>query len=97
MSTTTSGTAATARAGSASTSQTEHVDTMFASSTVARHYVRGALGLALVVLALVLTPAYGAGIWLVALPALVLWRGCPTCWTLGLIQTRQVCAIRRRP
>ena len=72
------------------------VDTTFASSSVARHYVRGALGLGLVLLALALTPVYGAGIWLIALPALVLWRGCPTCWTLGLMQTKQVCAMKRR-
>ena len=71
-------------------------ETMFASRSVPRHYARGIAGLALVVLALALTPAYGAGIWLIALPALLLWRGCPTCWTLGLIQTRQVCELKRR-
>ena len=80
----------------ARTSHGADIDTTFASSSVARHYVRGALGLGLVLLALALTPVYGAGIWLIALPALVLWRGCPTCWTLGLMQTKQVCAMKRR-
>ncbi|QWC84357.1 hypothetical protein KLP28_12330 [Nocardioidaceae bacterium] len=76
--------------------ETSTSDTMFASRSVRVHWARGIAGLALVVLALALTPAYGAGIWIVALPALVLWRGCPTCWTLGLMQTKQVCAIRGR-
>lgn len=74
----------------------EFEDTLFASSSVARHYVRGAAGLAFVLVAMALTPLWGPGSLLLALPALVLWRGCPTCWTVGLMQTKQVCAMRPR-
>jgi hypothetical protein len=68
-----------------------------ASKSMGTHYARGALGLlalvAAVVGAAVATPA--------ALVLLILtafaWRGCPTCWAVGLMQTRerQVCSIRR--
>ena len=70
-------------------------DTLFASKSVARHYVRGALGLALVLLGMLLTPAFGPSALLIGLPALVLWRGCPTCWTVGLMQTKQACETKR--
>ena len=58
----------------------------FASDTLAEHLLRGAVGLALVVAGLVLA---GDHPWaLLGLPLAVLaWRGCPTCWTLGLAQT----------
>ena len=59
---------------------------MFASRTVAEHLVRGVLGLVLVVVSLVHA---GAHTWalLGLLPAVALWRGCPTCWALGLAAT----------
>jgi hypothetical protein len=64
----------------------------FASSSIKRHYTRGALGLlslvAAIVGAAVATP--------LALALLVItvaaWRGCPTCWAVGLMQTRARCA-----
>lgn len=59
---------------------------MFASRSVTEHLVRGVVGLVLIVAAL----AYaGTTPWslLLAVPALVAWRGCPTCWTLGLMAT----------
>ena len=60
-----------------------------ASSSTRRHYVRGAAGLLAFVAALA-GPAAGTP----AAPALLLltvaaWRGCPTCWALGLLQTRE--------
>ncbi|RYC11008.1 hypothetical protein [Nocardioides zhouii] len=66
-------------------------DTMFASSSVPRHLVRGALGLPLMVAAFVLVPWLGPLALLLIVPAAVLPRGCPTCWALGLAQT---CALR---
>lgn len=66
-------------------------DTLFASSTVPRHLVRGALGLPLMVAAFVLVPWWGPLALLLVVPAAVLLRGCPTCWALGLSQT---CALR---
>jgi hypothetical protein len=63
------------------------MDTTFASSTVARHLLRGALGLALLVGSVVWASASGPAALLLALPGFVLLRGCPTCWALGLAQT----------
>ena len=68
------------------TAEADPVLAMFASGSVTEHVVRGLVGLALVVLALVLAPAHpwallGLG------PAALAWRGCPTCWLLGLGQT----------
>ncbi|HEX8103235.1 MAG TPA: hypothetical protein VF533_11530 [Solirubrobacteraceae bacterium] len=71
----------------------------FASASVPRHLARGLVGL----LALVAAFA-GAGLGSPAALALlvvtvVAWRGCPTCWTVGLLQTmeceRRSCA--RKP
>jgi hypothetical protein len=66
----------------------------FASRSVKRHYTRGALGL----LALVAAVVGAAAATPVALALLIVtavaWRGCPTCWVVGLTQTheRQACA-----
>ena len=63
-------------------------DTMFASSSVPVHLLRGALGLPLLVAAFVLIGPVGPWTLLLAVPAVLLLRGCPTCWLLGLAQTR---------
>ena len=68
----------------------------FASRSVTQHYVRGALGL----LALVAAFAGAVAGMPAALASLILtvvaWRGCPTCWAVGLMQTceREACARR---
>jgi hypothetical protein len=63
-----------------------------ASRSVTRHYVRGALGL----LALIAAVAGAAAGTPAALALLIVtaasWRGCPTCWAIGLIQTREACS-----
>jgi hypothetical protein len=59
------------------------------SRTVARHYARGVLGLVALVGAVV-GAAGGASVALALLIVTVAaWRGCPTCWALGLVQTRE--------
>lgn len=58
----------------------------FASSSVAEHVLRGVLGLVLAVGALVLAPAHPWAL-LGLIGTVVAWRGCPTCWTLGLAWT----------
>jgi hypothetical protein len=59
-----------------------------ASRSVSRHVARGGLGL-LAFLAAVLGAALGVPAALVLLaPAALAWRGCPTCWAIGLAQTR---------
>ena len=69
-------------------------ETMFASRTVLRHLVRGVLGLAALVAAFALVPVWGPVALLLVPVAVVLLRGCPTCWALGLVQTRAVCRAR---
>ena len=73
---------------------TDFFETMFASSSVPRHLVRGAVGLPLMVAAFVLIPWVGGWSLLLLVPAVLLLRGCPTCWALGLAQT---CALRDQP
>ncbi|WP_028471879.1 hypothetical protein [Nocardioides alkalitolerans] len=64
-------------------------DELFASSSVRVHVVRGLLGAALAVAAFALIGTVGGWSLLLLVPAVVLWRGCPTCWALGLTQTRE--------
>ncbi|PUA82573.1 hypothetical protein [Nocardioides currus] len=66
-------------------------ETMFASRSVPRHLVRGALGLPMMVAAFALVPWVGPLALLLVVPAAVLLRGCPGCWAMGLAQT---CALR---
>ena len=69
------------------------LDTMFASRSLPRHLVRGALGLPMMVAAFVLVPWVGPLSLLLVVPAAVLLRGCPGCWAIGLSQT---CAMNPR-
>jgi hypothetical protein len=64
----------------------------FASTSIKRHYARGALGLLALVAAVVgAALATPAALGLLIL-TVVAWRGCPTCWAVGLMQTREACA-----
>lgn len=59
---------------------------VFASKTIAAHLLRGAVGIGAFVAASMLAPAHPA-LAIAMLPvALVALRGCPMCWTLGLVQ-----------
>lgn len=58
-----------------------------ASRSVAGHLGRGAAGLLAAVLAIVLLSPVGPVSLLLFVPAFGLWRGCPTCWTVGLFGT----------
>ena len=60
---------------------------MFASKTIATHLLRGVIGAALIAWALEhqsSNPAFALAAGIVALIAM---RGCPLCWTLGLLAT----------
>ncbi|MGP3987463.1 hypothetical protein [Streptomyces sp. 3N207] len=59
----------------------------FASTSVPRHLLRGALGFGLITGAIALMPSAGPAALLAAPLALVAFRGCPTCWVVGLAQT----------
>lgn len=63
----------------------------FASASVPRHLVRGALGLVAFVAALALLGPVGAPALGLLVVAGIAWRGCPTCWMVGLQQTRERC------
>ncbi|MEV5835977.1 hypothetical protein [Nocardia sp. NPDC052112] len=59
----------------------------FASASLSRHLARGAIGFGAAIGSFALLPVVGA-ISLLLLPVgLVALRGCPTCWTIGLLQT----------
>jgi len=66
-----------------------------ASSSVAAHLTRGAIGFGLIGAALALTPSHGPAALLLAPPGMVALRGCPTCWIAGLIQTISAGRLQR--
>ena len=74
------------RSGRAPAVAEDPVGAVFASRTLVEHHVRGVVGLVLVVAALAWA---GTTAWalLLAVPGVVAWRGCPTCWALGLSAT----------
>ncbi|MEU9234083.1 hypothetical protein [Streptomyces subrutilus] len=59
----------------------------FASRSVPRHLARGAIGFGLIIGSLALVPVAGPAALLAAPLALIAFRGCPTCWMVGLAQT----------
>lgn len=59
----------------------------FASASVAAHLARGALGFGTIALAVVLAVAVTPAALTIAPLGMVALRGCPTCWTVGLIET----------
>ncbi len=67
----------------------------FASGSLALHLMRGAIGFGLIAAALVLSAGHGPVALLLAPAGLVSLRGCPTCWTIGLIQTISAGRLRR--
>ena len=60
---------------------------MFASRTLIEHILRGAVGIGALWLAVTIAATHP--LWSLALGALVLlaFRGCPICWTIGLLET----------
>jgi hypothetical protein len=59
------------------------------SKTVAGHYARGALGLLALAGAIAgVAAGVPAALGLLIVTG-VAWRGCPTCWAIGLMHTRE--------
>jgi hypothetical protein len=56
------------------------------TSPLGRHLLRGAVGFGLIGAALVLTRSVGPVALLLAPAGLIALRGCPACWTAGLIE-----------
>jgi hypothetical protein len=69
---------------------------LFATRTVSGHLLRGAVAFGL--LALALAQQHAHPLWAMggALAALVVMRGCPMCWAIGLVETVQQRAARGR-
>jgi hypothetical protein len=70
-------------------------DTMFASGSVRVHLIRGGLGLVAFVAAFALVGIVGPVSLLLLIPAGLAWRGCPTCWAVGLTRTKALRTCRR--
>ncbi|MEU4932333.1 hypothetical protein AB0G54_38510 [Streptomyces yokosukanensis] len=68
----------------------------FASTSVARHLVRGVIGFGLIIGSIALVPFAGPISLLAAPPGLVALRGCPTCWLIGLVRTVSRGRLQRR-
>lgn len=67
----------------------------FSSSSLPRHLARGAVGFGGLIGSIALLPAIGP-VALLLLPLGVLaLRGCPMCWTIGLLQTLSRGRLRR--
>lgn len=67
----------------------------FASASLPRHLVRGVVGFGALIGSVALIPAVGP-VALMLLPVgLVALRGCPMCWTIGLMQTVSRGRLRR--
>ena len=58
-----------------------------ASGSVRAHLCRGAVGLTAAILAIVLAAVVGPISLVLLLVTVFAWRGCPTCWTVGLLGT----------
>ena len=67
-----------------------------ASGSLREHVARGAAGFGAAALAVALLSAVGPISLLLLLLSVVAWRGCPTCWTVGLIGTIADERARRR-
>lgn len=70
--------------------------TDFASTSVPRHLARGAIGFGLIIGSIALVPVAGPATLLAAPLALIAFRGCPTCWMVGLAQTISLGRLERQ-
>ncbi len=75
---------------------TERTQPDYAGKSVPRHLARGALGFGLIIGSLALIPVVGPVSLLAAPLALLAFRGCPTCWAVGLVQTVSRGRLRRQ-
>ena len=62
---------------------------LFATHTLGGHLIRGAIAFAFPYGAIGWQHAHPVGSVLAGLLALVAMRGCPACWTIGLVETIQ--------
>jgi hypothetical protein len=60
---------------------------MFASNTIAAHLMRGLIAAALIAWVLVFQASNPLFAVAAGIGAVVAMRGCPLCWTMGLVET----------
>jgi hypothetical protein len=60
---------------------------VFGSRTIWGHLLKGLLGFAFLAVVLLYAPALGWWTLVPAAAALACFRGCPMCWTVGLVET----------
>ena len=60
---------------------------MFASQGVLEHLVRGLIGMGSIAGAILVAPSQPWVLWLAIPVCLMAWRGCPTCWLVGSLET----------
>lgn len=68
--------------------------TMFASNTVIEHLLRGVAGMALLWLAIDIAYTHPFASLGLGIVVLIVFRGCPVCWTIGLFETVYVKYVR---
>jgi hypothetical protein len=68
---------------------------MYCNTSVLNQIARGVLAVACIAGAIVLTPHFWPAVALFAV-AVVLMRGCPICWLLGLVEAIESSADRKR-
>lgn len=88
--------AADATDATASRSIPPRTDHSFASASLAVHLRRGLVGFVAVALAWFSWPRIGVVALAPAAIGVVALRGCPTCWTIGLVQTVARGRLERR-
>ncbi|MGK5732446.1 hypothetical protein [Streptomyces sp. URMC 124] len=71
-------------------------DMNFASTSLPRHLARGAIGFGLIIASIALVPVAGPATLLAAPLALIAFRGCPTCWMIGMAQTISLGRLKRQ-
>jgi hypothetical protein len=62
---------------------------LFATRTLSGHLIRGAIAITLLYAAIGQQHAHPGWSAMAGLLALVAMRGCPACWTIGLVETIQ--------
>jgi len=60
---------------------------MFASNTLLEHSLRGAVGIGALWYAVTIAATHPLGSLALGALALLAFRGCPICWTIGLLET----------
>lgn len=67
---------------------------MFASRSLVEHIARGAVGLCLLAYAIYIAETNPIASVALGIGTLIMFRGCPVCWTIGLIETANISYIR---